>query len=167
MKILFCGDINSGKSTAIERLIVDLNTPVFGYITVRVGDTVYLYNAADKPAALSDAAVIIKAHGDRYERFPEVLEKLGTQYLRDIPEGSTVILDEIGTLENACPEFQRAVMRILSGNYTVLAGVKAQNTAFLRQVRKHPDCELFIITPANRDAVYEQARNFLLTGACE
>lgn len=49
-------------------------------------------------------------------------------------------------------------MRILSGRYDVLASVKAQNTDFLREVRRHPDCELYIITPENRDALYEQLK---------
>ena len=67
-----------------------------------------------------------------------------------------VVLEEIGSLETASPEFQKAVMRILSGDYTVLAAVKAANTDFLRAVRRQPDCELYIITPDNRDALYAQ-----------
>ena len=49
-------------------------------------------------------------------------------------------------------------MKILSGRYDVLASVKAQNTDFLRDIRRHPDCELYIITPENRDALYAQLR---------
>ena len=67
-------------------------------------------------------------------------------------------MDEIGTLESAAPVFQREVMRILSGNYRVFASVKAQNTEFLRAVRRHPDCELYIITPENRNDLYVQLR---------
>ena len=86
------------------------------------------------------------------------MDGLAVSYLRGIPEGSLVVMDEIGTLESAAPAFQREVMRILSGNYSVFAAVKAQNTDFLRAVRRHPDCELYIITPENRDDLYAQIK---------
>lgn len=164
MKILVCGDINAGKSTLIEKLLRDMNAAPYGYITVRMPEVdgvanVYLYDIANPPERVEDAAVIISIAEGKRERHPEILEELGVQYLSNIPEGSVVVLDEIGTLESACPEFQRAVMRILSGNYTVLASVKAQNTEFLRAVRSHPDCELYIITPDNRDSLYEQLKD--------
>jgi len=167
VKILICGDIHAGKSTLIRKLEPLFNTEPRGYITVRVPDDeygcsyVYLYDRAHPPEDLRTAAVIMKFNADRSaEKHPELLDTLAVSYLDNIPEGSLVILDEIGTLESASPVFQKAIMRILSGNYHVLASVKAQNTDFLRAVRKHPDCELFIITPANRDALYEQLRDY-------
>lgn len=163
MKILVCGDVHAGKSTLIRRLCADINDKMYGYITVRreCDDgvaRVYLYDIASPPEKLSDAAVIIELDGENYKGRPELLDTLGVKYLSGIPEGSLVVLDEIGTLETRAPEFQRAVMKILSGNYRVLASVKAQNTEFLRAVRSHPDCELYIITPENRDRLYAQIK---------
>ena len=163
MKILLCGDIDSGKSTLIRKLLEDMGKPPRGYITVRMPPVdgvskVYLYDIANPPERVEDAAVIIAMGDGKKQRHPELLDTLGVQYLTDIPAGSVVVLDEIGTLESASPEFQKAVIRILSGDYTVLASVKAANTDFLRAVRKHPDCELYIITPDNRDALYEQIK---------
>ncbi|MDD5903075.1 MAG: nucleoside-triphosphatase [Oscillospiraceae bacterium] len=163
MKIMLCGDINSGKSTLIRKLLEDMGKPPKGYITVRMPavdgvSKVYLYDIANPPERVEDAAVIITIENEVREKHPELLDTLGVQYLTDIPAGSVVVLDEIGSLESASPEFQKAVMRILSGDYTVLAAVKAANTDFLRAVRKHPDCELYIITPDNRDALYKQIK---------
>lgn len=163
MKIMLCGDIDSGKSTLIRKLLEDMGKPPKGYITVRMPavdgvSKVYLYDIANPPERVEDAAVIITIENEVREKHPELLDTLGVQYLTDIPAGSVVVLDEIGSLESASPEFQKAVMRILSGDYTVLAAVKAANTDFLRRVRSHPDCELYIITPDNRDALYEQIK---------
>lgn len=163
MKILLCGDIDSGKTTLIQRLLKDIATPPKGYITVRLPavcgvSKVYLYDIANPPERVENVTVIMTIQGNKTERHPELLDTLGVEYLSDIPAGSVVVLDEIGSLESASPEFQKAVMRILSGDYTVLAAVKAANTDFLRRVRKHPDCELYIITPDNRDALYEQLK---------
>lgn len=174
MKFLFCGDINSGKSTLITRLERLIPKEPAGYITVRMPDDeygcsyVYLYDRANPPADIRNAAVIMKFSADRSaEKHPELMDTLAVSYLERIPEGSLVILDEIGTLESASPLFQRELMRILDGNYDVLASVKAQNTEFLRAVRKHPDCDLFIITPGNRDALYEQLKDRICEGQSE
>ena len=163
MKILLCGDINSGKTTLIQRLLADKSDAPRGYITVRMPEVdgvsnVYLYDIANPPERVEDAAVIMAISDTGTEKHPERLDTLGVRYLTDIPAGSVVVLDEIGSLETASPEFQKAVMRILSGDYTVLAAVKAANTDFLRAVRRHPDCELYIITPDNRDALYAQLK---------
>lgn len=159
MKILICGDVHAGKSTLIQRLLRDMDVKPKGYITKRVEcedgvSRVYLYESG-RP---DDSSVIITVTDGVYEGHPELLDTLGVSYLTDIPEGSTVVLDEIGTLETKAPEFRKAVLRVLSGNYTVLASVKAQNTEFLRSVRRHPDCELYIITSENRDRLYEQIK---------
>lgn len=164
MKILLCGDINSGKSTLIEKLVADMGEKARGYITVRMPEGsdgksyVYLYDIANPPENIEDAQVIMSISDAIVERHPEYMDSLAAEYLREIPEGSLVVMDEIGTLESAAPVFQRQVMRILSGNYRVFASVKAQNTEFLRAVRRHPDCELYIITPENRNDLYAQLR---------
>ena len=51
MKILLCGDIDSGKSTLIRKLLEDMGKPPKGYITVRMPavdgvSKVYLYDIA-------------------------------------------------------------------------------------------------------------------------
>ena len=164
MKILLCGDVNSGKSTMIRKLVADMGVPPRGYITLRLPagadgkSYVYLYDIASPPENITDAQVIMSISDAGTERHPEYMDSLAASCLRGIPEGSLVVMDEIGTLESAAPVFQREVMRILSGNYSVFAAVKAQNTDFLRAVRRHPDCELYIITPENRDDLYAQIK---------
>jgi len=161
-KILICGDVDAGKSTLIRKLLALDGRDPRGYISRRMpaGEDgrsyVYLYDIAQPPERIEDSAVIKLLHEGSAEDHPEVLESLGTSILNGIPEGSLAVLDEIGTLESKATEFMTAIMRILSGRFDVLAGVKAQNTDFLRAVRAHPDCELYIVTPENRDALYEQ-----------
>ena len=157
MKIIICGDIHAGKSTLIQRIVRHMDAEPMGYITKRVecpdGVSRVFIHDLRKP---DDKKIIITIKDGVYEGHPELLDTFGVSCLEGIPEGSTVILDEIGTLETKAPEFQKAVLRVLSGNYTVLASAKAQNTDFLRTVRRHPDCELYIITPENRDRLYDQ-----------
>lgn len=167
MKILICGDVQVGKSTLIKKLTADMGKAPRGYITKRIpapeGETsyVYLYDIANPPERIEDSAIIKALAPDGVRDYPEVMDTLGVEYLSGIPEGELVILDEIGSLESKSPLFQKAVMEILGGNYSVLASVKAQNTDFLRAVRSHHDCELYIITPENRDGLYTQLRSLV------
>lgn len=171
MKILICGDVQVGKSTLIKKLTADMGRVPRGYITKRIpapeGETsfVYLYDIANPPEHIEDSAIIKAIAPDGATDYPEVMDTLAVEYLDGIPEGELVILDELGTLESKSPLFQKAVMEILGGNYDVLASVKAQNTDFLRAVRSHPDCELFIITPKNRDELYDQLRSLVIHAA--
>lgn len=164
MKILLCGDVQVGKSTLIRKLVSATGRKPRGYITIRIpapeGETsyVYLYDIANPPEKIGDAAVIKEIAPCGATDYPEVLDTLGAEYLNGIAEGELVILDEIGTVESSSPLFQQAIMRILDGNFDVLAAVKAQNTEFLRAVRRHPDCELYMITPENRDKLYAQLK---------
>lgn len=165
MKVLICGDVQVGKSTLIRRLVSDTGRAPRGYITKRIPapedetSYVYLYDVASPPERIEDAAVIKELRPEGAKDHPEVLDTLGAAYLDCIPEGELVVLDEIGTVESASPRFQRAIMRILGGDFDVLASVKAQNTDFLRKLRAHPDCELYIITPENREGLYLQLKN--------
>lgn len=165
MKILLCGDINSGKSTLIQRLLADIGEQPRGYITVRMPEDadgvsrVYLYDISHPPARIEDAIVIMEIRGNDYTRRPEYMSSFAAPILESIPEGSLVVLDEIGTLEEHEERFKNAVMRILTGPFRVLASVKAKNTDFLRAVRRAPGCELYIITPENREALYAQLRS--------
>ena len=64
MKILLCGDIDSGKTTLIRRLVADMGAAPRGYITVRMPEVggvskVYLYDIANPPERVEDAAVIM------------------------------------------------------------------------------------------------------------
>ena len=171
MKLLICGDVHAGKSTLIRRLAADTGRAPQGYITIRIpapeGETsyVYLYDIASPPERIEDAAVIKEISPEGMTDHPELLDTLGASYLDRIPAGELVILDEIGTLESASPVFQRAILRILDGDFDVLASVKAQNTDFLRSVRAHPDCELYIITPENRDDLYLQLKSLVTQAA--
>lgn len=164
MKILICGDVNVGKSTLIQKLVDDSGEKPRGYISVRLAPEedgssyVYLYDIAQPPEDTKSAAVIKKLAPSYVEDYPEVLETLGVSILEAIPEGSLVVLDEIGTLESKAPRFMQAIERILGGDFRVLAAVKAQNTDFLRSVRRHPNCELYMITPENRDELYKQLK---------
>ena len=74
MKILLCGDVNSGKSTLIQKLVSDIGKAPRGYITVRMPEDeagvshVYLYDISSPPGRIEDAIVIMEIPGIHEQR---------------------------------------------------------------------------------------------------
>ena len=117
MKILLCGDIDSGKSTLIRRLVSDLDRPAHGYITIRMPEDergvshVYLYDISSPPERIEDAQVIMRIRGDKLEKHPEYMSSIAAPILESIPEGSLVVLDELGALQGRRYENTLRVLR--------------------------------------------------------
>ena len=87
MKILLCGDINSGKSTLIQKLVSDIGKAPRGYITVRMPEDeagvshVYLYDISSPPERIEDAIVIMEIRGDKFDRRPEYMSSIAAPIL--------------------------------------------------------------------------------------
>ena len=102
MKILLCGDINSGKSTLIQKLVSDIGKAPRGYITVRMPEDetgishVYLYDISSPPGRIEDAQVIMEICGDKFDRRPEYMSSIAAPILEGIPEGSLVVFGRAG-----------------------------------------------------------------------
>ena len=67
-----------------------------------------------------------------------------------------VELDEIGFLEANSEAFCQAVLHLLDGDRPVIAAVKNREIPFLNRIRKHSNARCFVITPENRDTLYEE-----------
>ena len=128
MKILLCGDINSGKSTLIRRLVSDMGRRPRGYITVRMPEDesgishVYLYDLSNPPEKIEDAQVIMRIRGDKFERHPEYMSSIAAPILEGIPEGSLVVLDELGTLRRS--RLREGAEHRLSARYPPASGLR-------------------------------------------
>lgn len=62
--------------------------------------------------------------------------------LRSIPDGSSVIMDHLGSMDACCPEFQKEVLSLFD-RCTVLAAVPDKVPEYLVSVLKHPDIRVF------------------------
>ena len=161
--LLICGERGVGKSTLIRRLLEENRRPLAGFVTkrLRVADEegfypIYIYPAGqpEEERRSVEETLVGTCDSRRSRPRPEVFDTLGTAYLA-APEGSLIVMDELGFLENGAAAFQQAVLRALDGDTPVLAAVKPRDSAFLERVRSHPKAELVRIDPENREALYE------------
>ena len=168
MHVLITGAPGVGKSTLIGRAVAELNRPVFGFETKKEtaladgeqGSPVYIYEAGAERKQ-SKENLVGRCEHRQIEVYKEVFDRYAARLRVPVPEGSIVVMDEIGTMEAVSEEFRHAVLALLDGDAPVIAAVKHKDTPFLCAVRSHPNCVCLELTPENREDVYEQVLSIL------
>lgn len=158
MNVVICGCSGSGKSTAIKRILTALAEPVYGFWTEKLAETeegsapVYLHGCREPLCYCHRIGLCTNRHATGY---PEVFETSGVRFLSDIPQGSLVLMDEIGVMENQAPLFRDAVFRLLNGDYRVLLAVRDRPTPLLDAIRTHPKSRTVTAREANGEFLAE------------
>lgn len=166
MKLFISGHSGSGKSTAIYRILQELQEPFYGFWTKKYfknfdgAAPVYLHNCR-KPLCFSKENQVGLCIDRGTECYPKVFDTLGVAALKDIPEGSLVLLDELGFMENQALQFQKQVLELLNGNYRVIAAMKDRSTPFLDSVRCHPQVVVKNAEEAKSKEFFAYALNLL------
>lgn len=163
--IIIRGPRGVGKSTLIRRLLEAVGASPAGFITKKAAPgadgvaRIHIY-----PAALPEAqrlpaegnCVGACRSGRMTDRRTEVFDTLGVAYLNDTAGRNVLVMDELGFMESEALDFQRAVLDALDGALPVLATVKDKDVPFLEAVCAHPNAQVRIITPENRDALFDE-----------
>ena len=163
MHALIVGDRGVGKSTLIRRVLKELNRPVFGFETKKEealedplrGCPIYIYDAG-KPHCQTAENFIGYHRETDFGTFTAAFDRYAPKLLATVPEDAVVELDEIGFLEANSEAFCQAVLHLLDGDRPVIAAVKNREIPFLNRIRKHSNARCFVITPENRDTLYEE-----------
>ena len=163
---LVVGAIGVGKSTLIRRVLEGLQRPVTGFVTVKsdtlIGDgyPIHIYDAAG-PRVPTEENRIGLCRQKLLEVRKEPFDRMAPRLLEPVPQGAVTLMDEIGTLENASPDFRQAVLTRLDGDSPILAAVKIKDSPFLQAVRSHPNCRVFRISEENRDSLWQEVLAFM------
>ena len=172
MHALIVGARGVGKSTLIRRVLSELNRPVFGFETKKEdslaeelrGSPVYIYDAG-KERVRTEANLVGYCRNKCFGSMKSAFDSYAPKLRREIPDGSVVLLDELGFMESLSEEFCSSVMALLDGDVPVIAAVKDKNTDFLCAVRAHPNCRCFCITEENREELFAEVLEFLRSQA--
>lgn len=156
--ILIVGDVQTGKSMLIRRLMESCSLSRSGFITKVRQDNgmrlTHIYPVHCDPLIPSPYNLVGVSNGISRVGYPEVFDCLGTRYLE--AEGSVILMDELGVMEENARLFQEKVLACLDGETPVLAAVKSKRgVPFLEQVKGHPRAAVYHITRENRETLYE------------
>ena len=168
MHALIVGERGVGKSTLIQRVLLELKCPVYGFETKKEQDLedpvrgcpIYIYDAGEPHIRTEENFVGYNRDGSS-ESVTAAFDRYASRLVREVPAGTVVELDEIGFLEAKSQAFCDAVMGFLDGSAPVIAAVKTRQAPFLERVRNHPKARCFVITPENRDELYGEVLAFM------
>lgn len=158
MHVFLTGEIQSGKSTIINRIIEKEPYQVMGFCTRKDknGD-VYMYAAGtDFEKARCEENKVGSPVSGVMMGFADRFNELGKKYLTmlDPAPGVTgnplIIMDEIGRLEKDADGFRDAVIRILDGEIPVLGVLRQGFPGWCGMVADRNDVRIIEVTGENR-----------------
>lgn len=167
MHVFLTGEIQCGKSYAINRVIARLNRPVYGFKTLftdRYNDNKALYMlSADNASAPSPDQAVAQFVDGRPHPLTERFNQIGTALLKEAqnhPEG-LILMDECSRFERDALDFQREILRCLDGDIPVLGVVRLTAEGWVEQIRNHPKVKLITVTLDNRDGIPDEIIHYL------
>lgn len=168
MHTLIVGDPGVGKSTLIQKILKETARPVFGFETKKEmtlwaegkDAPVYIYEAG-KPHIQSEENFITYSKAFSPEEASKAFNRFADKLSAARPEDAIILMDEIGYMESQADKFAQAIMSFLDGNQPVIAAVKTKKIPFLDQIRNHPNCRCFYITPENRNVLFNEVLEFV------
>ncbi|MDJ0831254.1 MAG: nucleoside-triphosphatase, partial [Desulfobacterales bacterium] len=75
------------------------------------------------------------------------------------PATTLIIIDEIGKMECFSRQFCRSISHLLNSKIHVVATIAMRGHGLIADIKKRPDCELFLLTTRNRSHLHEQILN--------
>jgi nucleoside-triphosphatase len=169
--LLLTGRPGIGKTTVIKAVAASLGERAGGFYTEEIRESggrkgFRLVTLAGQTAVM--AHVNLRGQGrprvGRYGVDLGAIERVGVAALqRAMRENRIVVMDEIGKMELFCGPFKEAVLRAVSGPYTVMAAVMARPNAWVDSLKAMPDVTLWEVTAGNRDRMAERVVGWLET----
>ena len=167
--LLITGTPGSGKTTLIRKLVTELaGNRVAGFYTEEM-------RAAGQRQGFrlvglqGEQGVIAHVDFDNRQRVSKygvdvaTLDHLADRTLALADEIDVYLVDEIGKMECLSPCFVSRITALLDSDKTVIATVAKKGGGLIQEVKQRPDCELWELTHANRDALVAQVIAWLAT----
>jgi len=161
-KIFLTGKTGLGKTAIIEEVLKRTSLSYGGFQTkayLKEGKLVgfkivdLVTKKEEIIALLSETGIIIN---------PEGFERLGVEAIkRGMEEKKLIIMDELGFMELAAPNFQNKVWEALRNDKPVLGVMKMHKNDFLDKIRDGNHVQIICVTENNRERIKDQLQRML------
>lgn len=169
--IFLTGEIQVGKSTAINRALAAAGPRVEGFRTLGGprdedgGSYVHMIPADGTEEISAENRIFyrnFKTGQTVFQVFTDVFETRGPAFLKPSPACELLLMDEIGIREAGCSRFHDAILQALDGEIPVLGVVQIRPGGFLDEIRNHPSVELITVNTENREQVFHRLTDWIL-----
>lgn len=166
MNVFLTGVINCGKSTTIDAFMYEYKGKMVGYKTIRYKTHlddyhgIYLLDISYPHQKLSIDTKVGDCNKDQtLVCYKDVFEKLGEKALSNYKDADIVIMDELGTLENECYNFQKKVYECLDSDIDVLGVIKQRKSPFLDKIRNRKDVHIYNASMIDNRIILEELKD--------
>ncbi|HYG58002.1 MAG TPA: nucleoside-triphosphatase, partial [Symbiobacteriaceae bacterium] len=171
MKLILTGAPRAGKTTLLKSLVNAYPGAAGGIISVALPnrggfELQVVWKPPWGPLQVADRAVLARAAEHTPRRYgidPEALSLAVRALDGAMHEDSLVIIDEIGPLQMASPEFQDAVLRCFDGPGSLIATLGQWQDPLVDGLRTRPGVRVVEVTAANRQHLAEALPKWLST----
>ena len=168
MNVFLTGGSNAGKSWIIDKFLEQYGGTVGGYKTVLAKTDIdkmcgiYLLdiNKQDEPLSYNNrvGSCAIDRNPIGYK---EVFETIGVAALEKTPRPSLIVMDEVGVLENGCPNFKISVLSCLDSQADVLGVLKKKSSDLIDSIRARNDIYLIDLGLTNQSEAFRRLKEYL------
>lgn len=163
--IIIEGEIKSGKSFVLNKILSKLNLKYGGFITypfyineIRVG-----FKLKDLLTNEEEIVAIHNIDGNLLI-FQNVFDDLGVRALENAYEyGDLIVMDELGFLEDESYKFKNKVIEILNSNKRCFVVIKNRKTPFLELISKYG--KVYKINNENKEQIIEKILSEVFCGS--
>ena len=171
--VLITGPPGCGKSTLIARIMAQLrargytiggiSTPDFRSSEGRREGFLIRDVASDESQIMAAVGLVSKIRVGRYGVDASTVRNIGVSAIdRATASADIVVIDEIGRMELAVPEFQSSVSSALDSAKPVLGTIGLRLTSpFAVAVKQRPDVKVLKLSRENQTPIYKQAARLL------
>lgn len=159
--IFLTGEIQSGKSTIINKVLDDSGLCYGGFRTYFGIDraspdrNLYIGDAA-LPPDFRDENIAARFVDGRPKPIIEVFNIRGASLIKSAGEAAQlIVMDECGNIEREAMVFQKEILNTLDGDKPVLGVLKLTASGWAEKIREHPKVLLISVNKKNRDSLPE------------
>jgi nucleoside-triphosphatase len=173
VNVLITGRPGCGKSTLINRLIAaarqkgmkvgGISTPEFRLSTGKRGGFLIQNIATGDEKIMASIELSSSVSVGRYGVNLNAIRDIGIEAIvTAVSKADLVVIDEIGKMELAVPEFLSSVNAALDSSKPVVGTIGLRlSTPEIIRMKNRSDLTLILLTPENRNHVYQKIWNLL------
>lgn len=160
--ILLTGRPGCGKTTLIRRVVEQLAVPAGGFYTREIRKErkrlgFELVTLDGQQGMLAHVGRPGRPRIGKYGVDLSALEGIGVAAVEEaLATGKLVVVDEIGPMELLSARVRKAILRVLDGDYRMLATIALRDSAFTRRIKGRADVTLIEVRPDNRNELSSQ-----------
>lgn len=171
VNVIITGLPGCGKSTLVNRFIAaarqkgirvgGISTPEFRLSTGKRGGFFIQDISTGAQQIMASVDVASSVSVGRYGVNLESILEVGVSAIDSaVAEAEIIIIDEIGKMELAVPEFLISVQKALDSPKPVLGTIGIRlKTPFTTELKNRSDVSILMLTPENRNQIYQEIEN--------